>query len=84
MVATRLFVVCSPVGWYRRVLIFAAQSIIVPVPLHPWRRIRRRFNQSALLATEIARLTGLPHDPLSLVRVKRTPSQGGLAGKRAS
>ena len=61
--------------------LFAAQSIIVPVPLHPWRRIRRRFNQSALLATEIARLTGLPHDPLSLVRVKRTPSQGGLGRK---
>lgn len=57
-------------------------AIIVPVPLHPWRRIRRRFNQSALLAEDLARLTGLPADPLSLVRVKRTPSQGGL-GKKA-
>jgi ComF family protein len=57
-------------------------AIIVPVPLHPWRRIRRRFNQSALLAEDLARLTELPADPLSLVRVKRTPSQGGL-GKKA-
>ncbi|MEO9962380.1 MAG: ComF family protein [Nisaea sp.] len=62
--------------------LFSEQSIIVPVPLHPWRRISRRFNQSALLAAELARLTGLPSDPLSLVRVKRTPSQGGL-GKTA-
>tara|TARA_E500000305_G_scaffold100882_1_gene94127 strand:+ start:73 stop:813 length:741 start_codon:yes stop_codon:yes gene_type:complete len=57
-------------------------SLIVPVPLHPWRRIRRRFNQSALLAADLARLTGLQSDPLSLIRVKRTPSQGGL-GKAA-
>ena len=62
--------------------LFVEQAIIVPVPLHPWRRIRRRFNQSALLAADLARLTGLPTDPLSLVRVKRTPSQGGL-GKKA-
>lgn len=57
-------------------------AVIVPVPLHPWRRIKRRFNQSALLAAGLSRLTGLPDDPLSLVRVKRTPSQGGL-GKSA-
>lgn len=62
--------------------LFMQQTVIVPVPLHPWRRIRRRFNQSALLAADLARLTGLPDDPLSLVRVKRTPSQGGL-GKTA-
>ena len=58
--------------------LFAESAIIVPVPLHPWRRIRRRFNQSALLAADLARLTGLPYDPLPLVRVKRTQSQGGL------
>lgn len=62
--------------------LLAEEAIIVPVPLHPWRRIRRRFNQSALLAADLAELTGLPADPLSLVRVKRTPSQGGL-GKKA-
>lgn len=62
--------------------LFAEPALIVPVPLHPWRRIRRRFNQSALLAAELSRLTGLAADPLSLVRVKRTPSQGGL-GKSA-
>ena len=29
---------------------------IVPVPLHPWRRLRRRFNQAVDLARELDRL----------------------------
>lgn len=58
------------------------EVLIVPVPLHPLRRIRRRFNQSALLAGELARVTGYPHDPLSLRRRRMTQSQGGL-GKNA-
>ncbi|UUX51691.1 ComF family protein [Nisaea acidiphila] len=52
--------------------------VILPVPLHPWRRIRRGFNQSAGLAAALARITGLRWDALSLERVRSTPSQGGL------
>jgi ComF family protein len=33
---------------------------IVPVPLHWWKRMRRGFNQSQLLARELSRGTGLP------------------------
>lgn len=58
------------------------EVLIVPVPLHPLRRIRRRFNQSALLAGELSRMTGHAHDPLSLCRRRMTRSQGGL-GKAA-
>lgn len=62
--------------------LFGAAPLILPVPLHPLRRVRRRFNQSALIAADLARITGLPWDPLSLERARRTPSQGGL-GKAA-
>lgn len=59
--------------------LIADADIIVPVPLHPVRLLSRRYNQSAILAREVARLTGLPSDPLALRRVKRTTSQVGLS-----
>ncbi|WP_292881616.1 ComF family protein [Nisaea sp.] len=62
--------------------LFASGPLILPVPLHPWRRVQRRFNQSALIASDLARTSGLSWDPLSLERARRTPSQGGL-GKAA-
>ena len=57
-------------------------SLVVPVPLHPLRLWRRGFNQSALLAREIARLKGATLLVDGLVRRKRTPVLGGL-GKLA-
>jgi ComF family protein len=52
--------------------------LVVPVPLHPWRLWRRGFNQSALLAREIARLRGQELLVDGLVRRKPTPVLGGL------
>ncbi len=52
--------------------------LIVPVPLHPWRLWRRGFNQSALLAREIARLRGQEVAIDALVRRKPTRALGGL------
>jgi len=52
---------------------------IVPIPLHPRRLIRRRYNQSLLLSRGLARLTGLPVLPDVLRRNRHTPSQGGLS-----
>lgn len=52
--------------------------LIVPVPLHRWRLWRRGFNQSALLAREIARATGGRLLVDGLVRRKATPMLGGL------
>jgi ComF family protein len=51
---------------------------IVPVPLHWWRRWRRGFNQSDLLAREMARRTGAPL-LRALRRVRPTSAQAGLA-----
>ena len=55
-----------------------AGALLVPVPLHRWRLWRRGFNQSALLAREVARRTGqeVRHDLIE--RRKRTPMLGGL------
>jgi len=54
-------------------------DVIVPVPLHRWRLLQRRFNQAALLAAEVSRLTRVPCDPLLLRRTRATPRQVGLA-----
>jgi ComF family protein len=59
--------------------ILADADLIAPVPLHPLRLWRRRFNQAAMLAREIARLTGTSCDAGALMRVKATPSQVGLS-----
>ena len=54
-------------------------DLLVPVPLHRWRLLRRRFNQAAILAQQLARLRGLAWQPQALLRVKATPQQVGLA-----
>ena len=55
--------------------------IVVPVPLH-WSRLwSRSFNQSALIAQELARLGGMEYSPDLLLRTKRTPSLRGLSSK---
>ena len=51
---------------------------IVPVPLHPLRLWKRRFNQAAALAQAMAAESGKPFEPRWLLRVKSTRSQVGL------
>ncbi len=52
--------------------------LIVPVPLHRWRLWNRGFNQSALIADHLGRLTGWPVDRHGLRRVKRTQPLRGM------
>ncbi|WP_225940743.1 ComF family protein [Sphingopyxis sp. OAS728] len=51
--------------------------LLVPVPLHRWRLWSRGFNQAALVADELARLTGASRDHHLLLRVKSTASLRG-------
>jgi ComF family protein len=51
--------------------------LLVPVPLHRWRLWSRGFNQAALVADELARLTGAPSDHHLLLRVRATASLRG-------
>ena len=55
--------------------------VIVPVPLHRWRLWWRGFNQSALIARHLARLTGLPVDSHALLRTRRTRPLRGMTPK---
>ena len=55
----------------------ADAMLLVPVPLHRWRLWSRGFNQAALVADELARLTGAPRDHHLLLRVKATASLRG-------
>jgi ComF family protein len=57
---------------------------VLPVPLHPSRLRARGFNQSALLASEVARVLGVPLDVHSLVRVRATAEQAGLSRQARS
>lgn len=52
-------------------------TMVVPVPLHWWRLIRRKYNQAALLSSALAREAGLEHCPDLLLRRRNTGSQEG-------
>ncbi|WP_371741574.1 ComF family protein [Novosphingobium sp. 9U] len=52
--------------------------VIVPVPLHRWRLWRRGYNQAAILAQELAQITGGTVSIDALERRKSTAALGGL------
>jgi ComF family protein len=58
--------------------LIADADIILPVPLYRWRLWRRRFNQSAYLARELASSFGKVWRGDLLLRRRRTRSQVGL------
>jgi ComF family protein len=64
--------------------VLQGSDTLVPVPLHPRRRLERGFNQAELLAAELARRAGIAAAPGALVRRKDTRPQAGLsaAGRR--
>ena len=66
-------------AWMARVAepVLQADMLLAPVPLHWTRMLKRRFNQSALLSSALARQTGLAHCPDLLERNRRTPSLEG-------
>lgn len=56
--------------------ILSPDSILVPVPLH-WRRlVKRRYNQSAVLCASLSKHLGLTYYPDALTRTRHTPPQG--------
>lgn len=61
----------------------ARSQIIVPVPLHPFRLWRRRYNQSAELARRLGREQGITVATGALLRTRPTASQGDMASARA-
>ena len=56
-------------------------DVIIPVPLHYTRLLKRKYNQSALLGHELSRLSGIKLDCRSLIKHRRTRPQVELRGK---
>ncbi len=68
-------------GWMlpqMRKMNVAGDGLIVPVPSHWTRLLRRRYNQAALLAKELSRQAGIACLPDALVRRKVTRVQDGM------
>jgi ComF family protein len=61
--------------------VIAEADVIIPVPLHWTRLWKRRFNQAAFLAQNIAKAADKPFDPFTLKRIRATPQQVGLDAK---
>ncbi|MEL6582989.1 MAG: ComF family protein [Pseudomonadota bacterium] len=59
--------------------LLATTDLLVPVPLHWQRRIKRGYNQSAELARALSKLTDIPAAPDALERRRATPPLGGLS-----
>ncbi|MCE9507680.1 MAG: ComF family protein [Alphaproteobacteria bacterium] len=79
----RLHTVHTFVPWMLRAgqELIGQADFIVPVPLHHRRLRERRFNQSALLAQEIAKASGQIYIPDALLRTRHTLPQKGLKAR---
>lgn len=71
--------------WMRRAgsELLAGTDVIMPVPLHRWRLLKRRYNQAAVLANALSRQTGIPVLANAITRTRATPSQGAMISARA-
>lgn len=56
-------------------------DLIIPVPIHPVRLRERGYNQSELLAHNLAELTGIPLDTVTLKKHRLVPRQSDLRRK---
>lgn len=63
-----------------------AAQVVIPIPLHWWRKWRRGFNQSEALAEAIATRLEIPCEPRWLRRIRHTPHQTsvGAAERRTN
>lgn len=75
----RLDLVGPMASWLHRAAapLLRPDMVVAPVPLHRFRLLRRRYNQSALLSQALARRAGLTGCADLLQRRRATPSQEG-------
>lgn len=58
--------------------LLAHADAVVPVPMHPRRLLRRRYNQAAVLAQGLGAVADIDVVATALRRTRRTPTQSGL------
>lgn len=58
--------------------LFKETDLIIAVPLHRFRYMKRKYNQADLLAKALAKKTHLPYFPNILIRKRATVSQGHM------
>lgn len=68
--------VCRTLG--RDEELWRGLEAIVPVPLHPKKHKKRGFNQSKIIAEELAKEKGVEFIEKTLVKIKNTPPQTSL------
>lgn len=56
-------------------------DVIIPVPLHRWRLLRRRYNQAAIMGQFLSRQVNIPCAVDVLIRRRATVTQGHLRSK---
>jgi ComF family protein len=66
-------------NWLEALLLETRVDVLIPVPLHWSRLMRRTFNQSALVAQHLASNLGIPLSMEGLKRIRKTSSQGHLS-----
>ncbi len=68
-------------GWMARAIapIQEQGMLLVPIPIHWTRLLRRRYNQAAILAQALARSTGLEYAPDYLIRPRHTQPHDGMS-----
>ncbi len=67
-------------GWMSGVAepLLREDTVLVPIPAHPLRLIKRRYNQAAVLSNALSSLVGRPTIPDLLQRVRQTASQDDM------
>ena len=59
-----------------------SSDLIIPVPIHFTKRLKRKYNQSELLAKKISDISNVKYEPRILDKIKQTSPQEGLSGNQ--
>jgi ComF family protein len=78
--ADQIHAVHTFVPWLRRAGadLLAEADLLIPVPLHRWRLLKRRYNQAGLLAQALGKTAGIPCISDLLLRKRATKVQGHM------
>lgn len=62
--------------------VFLGVDVVVPIPLHPFKKLRRGYNQSDYIGEGLTRVLGVPLSVGNVVRTRHNPSQALTRGSK--